>query len=50
MLIQRATLLDGRVADIRVAEQIVDVAPTLARQPGETVLDARLGTVAAGSA
>lgn len=48
MLIQRATLLDGRVADIRVTEQIVDVAPALAPQPGETVLDARLGTVLPG--
>lgn len=48
MLIQRATLLDGRVADIRVAEQITDVAPALARRPGETVMDARLGTVLPG--
>jgi predicted amidohydrolase YtcJ len=48
MLIQRAALLDGRVADIRVAEHIVDVAPTLARRPGEAVIDARLGTVLPG--
>jgi hypothetical protein len=33
MLIRRATLLDGRVADIRVGEMISDVAPTLTRQP-----------------
>ncbi|MFZ0833283.1 MAG: amidohydrolase family protein, partial [Mycobacterium sp.] len=48
MLIRRATLLDGRVADIRVAEQIVDVAPVLAPQADETVLGARLGTVIPG--
>ena len=48
MLIQHATLLDGRVADIRVAEHIIDVAPTLARRPGETVVDARWGTVLPG--
>jgi len=48
MLIQQATLLDGRVADIRVADRITDVAPTLARHPGETVLDARLGAVLPG--
>jgi predicted amidohydrolase YtcJ len=48
MLIQRATLLDGRVTDVRVAEQITDVAPRLARRPGETAIDARLGALLPG--
>jgi predicted amidohydrolase YtcJ len=48
MLIQRATLLDGRIADIRLGERINDVARTLAPKPGETVLDAQLGAVLPG--
>ncbi|HEY7053888.1 MAG TPA: amidohydrolase family protein [Mycobacterium sp.] len=48
MLIRRATLPDGRVADIRVADAIVEVAPSLTPQPGEQVLDAKLGTVLPG--
>src|SRR6202051_485194 len=48
MLIRRATLLDGRVADIRVGEMISDVAPTLTRQPDETVFDANLGAALPG--
>jgi predicted amidohydrolase YtcJ len=48
MLIRRATLLDGRVADIRVGEVISDVAPTLTRQPDETVLDANSGAALPG--
>ncbi|MGE5695904.1 MAG: amidohydrolase family protein [Candidatus Sericytochromatia bacterium] len=48
MLIRHATLLDGRVADIRLAERILEVAPVLRRQPGETALDARFGTVLPG--
>ena len=48
MLIQRGRLLDGRVADIRVAQHVVEVAPTLARRPGEAVIDAQLGTVLPG--
>ena len=48
MLIRRATLLDGRVADIRVEEQITEVAPTLTRRPDEEVADAKLGTVMPG--
>jgi predicted amidohydrolase YtcJ len=48
MLIRRATLLDGRVADVRVGEWVVDVAPSLPPEPGEDVLDARLGAVFPG--
>ena len=48
MLIRQATLLDGRVADIRLGEHITDVAPTLTRHVGETVVDARLGAVLPG--
>jgi predicted amidohydrolase YtcJ len=48
MLIRRATLLDGRVADIRVTEQITDVAPTLTPLAGEAVVDARLGAAIPG--
>ena len=33
MLIQRATLLDGGTADIRVEERIVEVAARLSRIP-----------------
>jgi predicted amidohydrolase YtcJ len=48
MLIHRATLLDGRVADVRVGERVVDVAPSLPPEPGEDILDARLGAVLPG--
>jgi predicted amidohydrolase YtcJ len=48
MLIQRATLLDGTVTDIRVGAQIDEVGDGLAAQPGESVLDARGGTVLPG--
>lgn len=47
MLIQRATLLDGTAADIRVGEQIVDVGD-LTPDKGEQVLDAAGGTVIPG--
>jgi predicted amidohydrolase YtcJ len=48
MLIRRSTLLDGRVADIRVGEVITDVAPTLTPRPDELVLDAHFGAVLPG--
>jgi predicted amidohydrolase YtcJ len=48
MLIRRANLLDGRVADIRVGDVISEVAPTLTRQPDEAVLDADLRAVLPG--
>lgn len=48
MLITRAVLLDGTAADIRVGEEIVEVAEGLAAHPGETVLDAAGGTVIPG--
>ena len=48
MLIQRATLLGGGTADIRVEERIVEVAPRLTPQPGEQVYDAAGGTVIPG--
>lgn len=48
MLIRRATLLDGRVADIRVAERILAVADALDPAPGEDVLDAGFGAVLPG--
>jgi predicted amidohydrolase YtcJ len=48
MLIQRATLLDGRVTDIRVGVQIDEMGERLARKRGETVVDARGGTVLPG--
>jgi predicted amidohydrolase YtcJ len=48
MLIQRATLLDETVVDIRLGDQIVEVAGELAPQPGEPVFDAGLGTVIPG--
>lgn len=47
MLIQRATLIDGTAADIRVEEQIVDVGD-LKPDKGEQVLDAAGGTVIPG--
>lgn len=48
MLIQRATLLDGTVTDIRVGARIEEVGTGLPVRPGETVLDARGGTVLPG--
>ena len=48
MLIQRATLLDGTVADIRVGARIDEVGDNLAARPGEGVLDAGGGTVLPG--
>ncbi|KUI00725.1 amidohydrolase family protein [Mycobacterium sp. IS-3022] len=48
MLIQRATLLDGTVVDIRVTEQITAVEQTLAPLPGEHVYDAACRTVIPG--
>ncbi|AWT51269.1 amidohydrolase family protein [Mycolicibacterium smegmatis] len=48
MLIQRASLLDGRIADIRVGEAIEEVGPSLRARRGEAVLDAALGAVIPG--
>jgi predicted amidohydrolase YtcJ len=48
MLIQRATLIDGTVVDIRSGRYITEVADKLAAQPGEDVLDAAQGTVIPG--
>ena len=48
MLIRRATLLDGAVADIRVGDTIEAVAESLPAEPGEPVLDAAFGTVIPG--
>ena len=48
MLIQRAALLDGGTADIRVEERIVEVAARLSPNPGEQVYDAAGGTVIPG--
>lgn len=48
MLIQRATLLDGRVVDIRVAEQITTVESALTPLRGEQVYDAADRTVIPG--
>ena len=48
MLIQRAVLLDGTPADIRVGARIVDVADRLVPRPGEDVYDAAGGTVLPG--
>lgn len=48
MLIRRAVLLDGTATDIRVEEQIVDVAPGLRAAPGEVEYDAAGGTVLPG--
>ncbi|MFN6554459.1 amidohydrolase family protein [Mycolicibacterium septicum] len=48
MLIRRATLLDGAVADIRVGDTIEAVAESLPAEPGERVLDAAFGTVIPG--
>ncbi|MGB6515993.1 MAG: amidohydrolase family protein [Mycobacterium sp.] len=48
MLIQRATMLDGVIVDVRMGVRIDDVADTLAPRPGEDVLDAAGGTVLPG--
>jgi predicted amidohydrolase YtcJ len=48
MLIRRATLLDGRVADIRVGDVITDIGSSLAPLAGESILDAQLGAVLPG--
>ncbi|MGW0162307.1 amidohydrolase family protein [Mycobacterium sp. NPDC003323] len=48
MLIRRATLLDGRTADIRTGAVITEVGPDLVAHPGEQVLDAAGGTVIPG--
>jgi predicted amidohydrolase YtcJ len=48
MLIQRATLLDNTVVDIRVAEEIIDVSEHLDPVAGEPVLDAAHHTVIPG--
>jgi predicted amidohydrolase YtcJ len=48
MLIQRARLLNGRTADIRVTAHIDEVADTLTPRLAETVLDAAGGTVIPG--
>lgn len=48
MLIQRATLLDGAVVDIRVGERIAAVADRLTPQPAEVVYAAGGGTVIPG--
>ncbi|BDX34871.1 amidohydrolase [Mycobacterium antarcticum] len=48
MLIQRAHLLDGTVADIRTAHHVVEVALDLVPAPGESVFDASGCTVIPG--
>lgn len=48
MLIRRATLLDGTVADLRVGDTIEQVAESLQPEPGERVFDAAFGTVIPG--
>ena len=48
MLIQRATLLDGRQVNIRVGTQIDEVGDNLSVQHGEALLDAGGGTVLPG--
>jgi len=48
MLIQRATLLNGSVADIRVGARIDEVGDNLVAKPGEALLDAGGGTVLPG--
>jgi predicted amidohydrolase YtcJ len=48
MLIQRATLLDGTVTDIRLGALIDEVNCNLVARQGESVLDARGGTVLPG--
>jgi predicted amidohydrolase YtcJ len=48
MLIQRATLLDGTVTDIRLGPRIDEMGDDLVAGPGEYVLDAGGGTVLPG--
>lgn len=48
MLIQRATLLDGRIVDIRLGRRIEAIADNLEPITGEDVLDAAGGTVIPG--
>ena len=48
MLIQRATLLDGTVVDVRTEHRILEVGERLVPAPGELVLDAAHGTVIPG--
>lgn len=48
MLIQRATLMDGRTVDIRLADRIEEVTDRLAPRPQETVFDAAGGAVIPG--
>ncbi len=48
MLIQHATLLDGRPVDIRVDSHVTEVADGLPSRPGEDVFNAAGGTVLPG--
>ncbi|MEW5811140.1 MAG: amidohydrolase family protein [Actinomycetota bacterium] len=48
MLIKRAVLLDGTAVDIRVGRCVEEVAAELQTRHGETVFDARGGTVLPG--
>ncbi len=48
MLIQRASLLDGTIVDIRVGAQIEEVGDDLRVRPGEGLLDAAGGAVLPG--
>ncbi|OMC37020.1 amidohydrolase [Mycobacterium sp. GA-1841] len=48
MLIRRATLLDGRVTDIRLGDTIAAVAESLPPKPDEHVVDAAFATVIPG--
>ncbi len=48
MLIRRAALTDGRVADIRVGERIADIAERLEPLDSEDVVDADRGAVLPG--
>ncbi|MGV0744088.1 amidohydrolase family protein [Mycolicibacterium sp. XJ870] len=48
MLIQRASLLDGTVVDVRLGERIEEVASSLPPMPHEEVLDAAFGTIIPG--
>jgi predicted amidohydrolase YtcJ len=48
LLIRRGTLLDGRVADIRVDERVIETGDTLAPLQGEHLLEADGGAVLPG--
>lgn len=48
MIIRRATLLDGRIVDVRVGARIEEVGDGLAARSNETVLDAGGGTLLPG--